>query len=263
MPKNYNRILIVDRFYDWNLKNCLEININKCKIITFSKKKINILFEYSVNKEKLLRTESICDLGITLDSGLRYHLHIENVLNRAYRLCGFIKRQCKDFTDVTCIINIFNSLVRSILEYCCIIWDPYYQSDIDRLERVQKKIVNFILFKLHIDKTNYSYEARLQLLGITSLKVRRFKIIQKFGFNIINNKIDCIEILQLFNFRVPRFSTRNNDLFYADNFHSNYSSHSPVAKVTSALNNLPANIDVNFCSFTNFLKCISVCNNLF
>ena len=36
------------------------------------------------------------------------------------------------------IIKMFNSYVRSRLEYCSLIWNPWKKEDIDKLERVQK-----------------------------------------------------------------------------------------------------------------------------
>ena len=36
------------------------------------------------------------------------------------------------------------SLVRSTLEYSFIVWDPYLQKDIDKLQKVQRQAARFI-----------------------------------------------------------------------------------------------------------------------
>ena len=58
------------------------------------------------------------------------------ILNNDNSVLGFIQRNLKhanrDLRDLA-----YTSLVKSILEYSSTVWDPFYQEDIDRLERVQ------------------------------------------------------------------------------------------------------------------------------
>ena len=50
-----------------------------------------------------------------------------------------IKHANRDLKELT-----YTSLVRSILEYSSTVWDPFYQKDIDRLERVQRRAARFV-----------------------------------------------------------------------------------------------------------------------
>ena len=62
--------------------------------------------------------------------------HIDKISSKDNSVLGFIQRSLKhanhDLKELA-----YTSLVRSILEYSSTVWDPFYQKDTDRLERVQ------------------------------------------------------------------------------------------------------------------------------
>ena len=64
--------------------------------------------------------DSMSDLGVVFQSDLRFYLHINNINTKSLRL--LIKRNSKYITDTKTIACLYNSLVRSVLEYCSIIW---------------------------------------------------------------------------------------------------------------------------------------------
>ena len=78
---------------------------------------------------------------------------------------------------------LYKSIVRPHLEYAVQVWNPYYQKDIDLLERIQHRATKLIPNLRH-----KPYEERLECLGLTTLKTRRlrgqliqaFKIIKQF-----------------------------------------------------------------------------------
>jgi len=53
-------------------------------------------------------------------------------------MLGIIKRNFKYLTDQTSVL-IYNSVVRSHLDYCSSVWAPYRKGDIEALEKVQKR----------------------------------------------------------------------------------------------------------------------------
>ena len=86
--------------------------------------------------------------------------------------------------DKSVMLTLFNSLIRSRLEYCCQVWCPFKIKHINALEQVQRS------FTSKIDSVkNLNYWERLNSLEIMSLQRRRKKLIILFVFKIKNNMI--------------------------------------------------------------------------
>ena len=79
----------------------MQLNINKCKSITFTRKRTKINFNYNLNNINLDSVSEIRDLGVLFDAKLTFKSHINNVTNRAFKLCGFIRRQSSEFINNT------------------------------------------------------------------------------------------------------------------------------------------------------------------
>ena len=240
----------LDALSDWCALNNMDFSLSKCSVISFTRGKECINFDYVLCGALLNRVESIRDLGVTFHYSLSFNLHIDNILNTANRLLGFIKRQCRDFTNVTAIIHLYYSLVRSALEYCSVVWSPFYDVHIQRLESVQRKVANFIIFKLGIDRHSYSYDEQLSLLGMQTLETRRKHQCVRFAYKILRQTVNCSELSMLFSRRSPSYPTRLNDRFDVPFHRTNYGRHCPVARMSRLLNGLPAGCDVFSCSLT-------------
>ena len=69
--------------------------------------------------------DNMHDLGILMDSKLKFHMHTDSVVNKSYRVLGLIKKsfECKD-PDI--VLKLYKSLVRPIVEYANVIWGLQY-----------------------------------------------------------------------------------------------------------------------------------------
>ena len=69
--------------------------------------------------------------------------HIQEVINKATKTLNFVKwtlYQCESSVKVSAYIT----LVRPILEYANIVWDPHQQYLIDSIEMVQRRAVRWV-----------------------------------------------------------------------------------------------------------------------
>ena len=189
---------------------------------------------YSMNGVQLSKVDQEKDLGVIISNDLKLNAQCKEVIKTANRLIGFIGRTF-EYKSEKIIRTLYNSLVRPHLEYCVQFWCPYYKKDIDKLERVQRKITKMIP-RLR----NKSYEERLKELNLFSLSKRRLR-----G--------DLIEVYKIFRgfdninvndyFTIDRSnSTRNNGFkIVGKRFRSNNDKHF-FNRVVNIWNGLPAHV---------------------
>uniref|UniRef100_A0A1Y1N254 Reverse transcriptase domain-containing protein n=2 Tax=Photinus pyralis TaxID=7054 RepID=A0A1Y1N254_PHOPY len=157
----------------WCIKNKLKLNINKCKVLTFTRSKNPLLFDYKMNGKVLLRVTSVKDLGVFFNTNLNFNLHIEYLTNECYKLLGFVIRNTLNFTNIQTMITLYNAFIRSKLEYAACIWSPQTLKYSDMIEKVQKKFFRVMFFRTtHNYPHLISYGTQLNYLNsIFGLKI--------------------------------------------------------------------------------------------
>ena len=121
----------------WSAMWQLKINIEKCILVHMGSS--NYKFHYSLNGTQLKSTSHVRDLGVEIDSSLKFDHHLNNIVTRAYQRINLLFRGfvTKDAVFLKKMFHYIN-YVRPILEYCSPTWSPYLLCDIDKLEKVQK-----------------------------------------------------------------------------------------------------------------------------
>lgn len=239
----------VDKVLIWCERNGMEVNIQKCNIITFSRIRAPILFEYSMQSCTLKRVSTIKDLGITLDNKLRFNEHISSVIAKAYAVLGVIIRNTRDFNDIYCLKTLYISLVRSLLEYGVVVWSPYHAVQIDRIERVQKCFVRFALRRLPWRNRFRlpAYENRCALISLPTLATRRTYLQRLFVFDLLENNVDCPDILEKLRFNAPGRTIRRTDFFRRSAHRTQYGQHNPLDVCCQVFNDVYHMYDFNLC----------------
>jgi ribonuclease P/MRP protein subunit RPP40 len=112
-------------------RNKLQLNVSKCSVMSFTKNTSNCIgFDYNIHNTNLAKKSEMCDLGVIFDSKLSFSAHINELYAKSTKLLGFIFRTCSDFKNTNTILTLFNSLIRSKLEYASTIWNPHSDNSI-------------------------------------------------------------------------------------------------------------------------------------
>jgi hypothetical protein len=74
-------------------------NVDKCKTLSISRKKLTADVTYTMKGTVLDNVKTVKDLGITVSDDLNWRLHISNITSKANKVLGLIKRVCKDLKD--------------------------------------------------------------------------------------------------------------------------------------------------------------------
>lgn len=163
----------------WNM--CL--NISKCNHISFAKNISKIQCTYSINGEAVKKVPECKYLGIYLTESFHWNRHIDQMISKASRTLFFIRR---NFHCATKEVKetLYFLLVRSILEYACVIWDPAQKYLAKTIEKVQNQAARFV-------SNNYDPFASMSeikaILGWETLKSRRRKLRLKLLHSIYYN----------------------------------------------------------------------------
>lgn len=91
---------------------------------------------------------------------------------------GFISRCSYKFSPSVFLL-LYYTLVRLGIEYAAVVWSPFYQCHIQRIEAVQKKFLHIMAYKSDINiynVTNYhiDYDYISDMFNIQSLQSRRY-----------------------------------------------------------------------------------------
>lgn len=242
----------LDRFGQWCQMNDLTLNVGKCNIMQFYRIQSPIMFNYSIGSTILQKNDFVRDLGVTFDCKLTFNLHIENICNKSLKLLGFLTRTLNEFSNIYCFKVLYCSIVRSILEYASPIWNPSYKKYVDMLEKIQRKFLRVINYKLSIPIDQLDYCQLALLLNLDSLESRRFLMDVNTLFKIINNNIDCSALLDRVHFAVPQRDTRNFNLFFIPYHRTNYGQTSPISRLSRCMNKL--DLDLFHLSLNQFRR---------
>ena len=138
----------------------------------------------SNTRHKLALSDTEKDLGVIITSNLKWDAQTRRCINTANTVLATLKRTFKTWNCAT-FKQLFNTFVRPHLEYAAPVWNPQRKRNIKAIELVQRRAT-----KLVRNISSLSYDARLSILGMTSLEERRRRgdIIQ--FFKCVNNYND-------------------------------------------------------------------------
>ena len=121
----------------------MQFNVTNCHTMRISRKKEPVLMDYYIDGQRLSLVKNHPYLGVMLSNYLTWNPHVENIVVKATKSLGFVRRNlypCSENTTRSAYVTI----VRQNLEYATAVWDPYRQEQIDSIEAAQRRAARFI-----------------------------------------------------------------------------------------------------------------------
>jgi hypothetical protein len=164
----------IDNVAKWALDSSMAFNTNKCFVVNFGRSSPGR--DYKIGNKLIPNKSVFRDLGISVSSPLSFNKHVDFVVAKAYSRLGLINKVFLLKTKKT-ILRLFKAFVRPLLEFSSVIWNPYTARNINKIERVQKRLCRMIP-----DIRQMCYRKQLETLNIFSLETRRlrFQLISVF-----------------------------------------------------------------------------------
>jgi len=149
-------------------------------------------FNYVIDGQILDWTSSCRDLGIIVDSKLRFSNHCTAISKKANARCALISN-CFTTANMKYQTIAFCSFVRPILEFGSVVWNPHYKSDINLIEATQRRFTKRMFSRCN-QPPDLSYEQRLAHLSaqniiLAKLEHRRTIADLKFCYKIQKNMV--------------------------------------------------------------------------
>lgn len=124
----------------------------------------------TMNSKLIERVNTFKLLGVVISSDLSWDAHVESILNKTAKRMYCIRYLVKAAIRQTDIIQIYCSIIRSVVEYACPVWHPGLSvNQTNELERVQRRCLKIIYPSL-------SYVEALSAAGLKKLSERREEI---------------------------------------------------------------------------------------
>ena len=164
----------INTLWAWSDKWQLVFHPDKCKTLHLGHN--NQKKQYYINNQPIKSVNFEKDLGVYTTEDLKQHKQVAELVKRANRMLGMIKRAitCKNISN---IMSYYKTLVRPIIDYASAIWNPYHKKDIDKLEKVQRRATKIIT-----EIRNLPYGERLRRCKLMTLEERRrrYDLIEMF-----------------------------------------------------------------------------------
>ncbi|EYC29668.1 hypothetical protein Y032_0006g3113 [Ancylostoma ceylanicum] len=164
----------IDAIYDWSAEWKLPLSITKTKLFHLGRS--NSKYTYFLDGKELNNTDTICDLGFTLNTKLNFDEHCNLIAKKAERTLNNIFKSLST-NSANHLLLAYKSYVRPILEYGTTVFNPKSKNTVMRLESVQNSFTRKLWIRLH----GYNYanipsaSVRNRTFKIPSLATRRIK----------------------------------------------------------------------------------------
>ena len=227
--KNFQAHL--DLVQDWAFLWQIGISYHKCSIIELGPHHSQT--DYTLSSNKIQTTDKISDLGIQIQSNLKFNTHINEMVIKAHQRASLIFRSFLS-RDIENLIRAFKTYIRPLVEYASPVWSPAHLVLIGAVEAVQRRFTKRLPGMVHL-----SYAERLAFLKLQSLEQRRLITDLITCFNIIHGHTS-LTFSEFFTFSHNKSSRGHGLRLEIPVAKSNSRKHFFSCRVINAWNSLPS-----------------------
>ena len=177
----------LDTISSWAEKWLMELNINKCFVLSITLKRNSIFHDYDILGATLRRVTNHDYLGVTISSDLNWLRHVKNISNKASRTIWFTQKNLIPLLTKCEIYKSYKMLVRPQLEYASEVWSPYTMKCIKKIEQIQGNSCRFVFHEYHRDTDT---SLLISWLNLDSLYTRRLIQQATMFYKILYNLVD-------------------------------------------------------------------------
>ena len=172
----------LDSVGDWCSKNCMSLHPDKTKsmVITTRQKhqRAPLLLSLSLGTNTIQQVNEHKVLGLTLDSELNWHSHLNSLAKRLSRNVYLLSR-LKKYATKDALKLFFEAHINSFVNYVSTLWDNCSGEYMKRINSIHRRAI-----KLLLPNANTSTDDKFKILNILPLEKQLF-----FNKAVITHKI--------------------------------------------------------------------------
>lgn len=171
----------LNSIYLWSENNNMQFNDGKFECMRHgSNNELKESTHYLTKSGEVIKTaDHVKDLGVWMSSDGSFNKHISEMVTKANNMCGWILRTFRTREKLP-MLQLWKSLVRSNIDYCCQLWNPTRVGKIQAVEQVQRSYIRKIR-----GMQDLSYWEQLSALSLCSLERRRERYIIMYVWRIL------------------------------------------------------------------------------
>ena len=240
------------------------VNPQKTVIMETSRRPLPTPLSIKLAQDALTKVQSHRHLGVILSHDLRWSNHVDYILTKATRLLSVLRR-LRSSLDQESLSHMYLTYIRPILEYACTAWGNLGTTQVDRLERFQRRAAKIILRRPLFAPSNH--DELLATIGWPSLASRR-----KYFRAVLGHRMATSNIPQHLRDYIPSrpthmHNTRKPPFFQLSTTNTSLMLNFPLYQAADTFNALPAILQSasNLTSFKNsaalfLLTCQCTCS---
>ena len=139
----------LDALHEWEQQWMMSFHPQKCQLLRITIKKSPVKASYVIHGHTLAETDTAKYLGVSLHKHSSWSPHVNATAKKANGTRAFLQRNLRKVPTAV-KTRTYKSLIRPILEYSGVVWDPHTAQDVnERHSKRVRTLRNFHFLRLH------------------------------------------------------------------------------------------------------------------